>query len=279
MKTRGFWFIFWLLLLCCLGAAGFFVGWVQYAVPAGRYGVLETKTNGVLRETFAAGKIDWRWQRLIPKNAEVLVFPVFYTAQETTVSGMLPSGVLYSSLFAKRPDFSYSFTIAGTVKIRPESLPALVEQGLRTEEDMSAHVAQKNSEIASAAALILLSGETPLADLRAAFDTQTLRTTLAQNPAFSTLEIESLTVRDIKMPDLEIYNQAKESFQAYRQELDQAIQAAANSQAAALIRNTAALEHLDKLGALFEKYPHLLDVFKGSGDISDILKELGTAEM
>ncbi len=62
-----------LLLLVC-SATVFFIGWIQFSVPAGKYGVLVSKTGGVDPDPVLPARFRWQWERLIPTNTELFVF-------------------------------------------------------------------------------------------------------------------------------------------------------------------------------------------------------------
>ena len=62
-----------LIVLVC-AAAVFFFGWTQFSVPAGKYGVMLSKSGGYYPQAVIPGNFTWRWERIVPTNAQILVF-------------------------------------------------------------------------------------------------------------------------------------------------------------------------------------------------------------
>jgi hypothetical protein len=267
-------FICVLILLVCAGAAVFLAGWVQLALPQGQYGVMETKTNGMVPQVFQAGHIDWRWERLIPKNAKLYLFSSKAYTAARTVSGTLPSAATYSSQMDSKPDFSYSFTITSSVTVKPEALLPLMEKtGIRTQEELDTALAQKSAEIASATVEFLLSRPqaSPLDTIRVLVDEDAIRVKINSDSYFSDITLESVSASEVKIPDLELYQLAKESYLNYLAQVTAAVKSAAEAQAFSMVKNNAALERLEKLAELLEKHPTLAELISKNGVIGDTL--------
>jgi hypothetical protein len=281
MKKRGA-VIFWLIVLCALAGAGFVFGWVQFRLPTDRYGVLVTKTHGVLPQVFRAGQVDWRWEKLIPTNAELLTFPQFDLSNGHTVSGALPSAEVYAAQVTPAPDFTYAFTYDLRLGLTAEGILALVAGGVRTEDGATGYLQDKAAEIAGAAALYLVTNESrdALSRLTNALDSAALRAALEGSSSvdMTGVELQSITLSQVKMPDLELYDQLKASYSAYRLQVDDALKEAARNQAASLVRSNAALDRMERIGALFEKYPALAEVFNRTGDLSASLRAFNLTE-
>jgi hypothetical protein len=262
------------LLLVCALAAGFVAGWMQLWLPHGQYGVMDTKTSGLIPTVFAAGNFDWRWERLIPTNVKLLLFSDEPYTDTTTISGTLPSAATYSAQLESKPDFSYSFTLTTSVRVKPESLVSLMEHnGVRTQDDLDAILKQKTEDIASAAVDFLLSQpqNNPLQTIHAVLDTDAIRRKISNDSYFADITLESVILSDAKMPDIELYNLAKQSYNDYRAEVDIAIKTAAEAQAFSIVKSNAALEQLEKLAVLLEKHPALSEVVAKNGAIIEAL--------
>jgi hypothetical protein len=262
------------LLLVCIGAAGFVAGWTQLWIPHGQYGVMDTKTSGLIPTIFEAGDFDWRWERLIPTNAKLYFFSSDPYTDTTTISDTLPSADTYSAQLESKPDFSYSFTVTTTVRIKPEALVSLVEKsGTRTQDDLDALLKQKTTDIASATVEFLLSQpqSNPLQTIRSTLDIDAIRRKISDDSYFAGITLESVTLSDAKMPDIALYNLAKQSYNDYRAEVNAAIKASVESQALSMVKSNAALERLEKLAELLEKHPALAEVVAKNGAILDAL--------
>ncbi len=66
-------FISFIIILLFAGFI-FYLGFVSFRVPVGKYGVMTSKTSGVYQKIIENEKFCWRWEKVIPKNAEIYVF-------------------------------------------------------------------------------------------------------------------------------------------------------------------------------------------------------------
>jgi hypothetical protein len=158
----------------------------------------------------------------------------------------------------------------------------LVAEGIRTEEDAKGYLQGKAAEIAQAAALYLIENEKrdALSRLTNALDSSALCAALEKNSGLDLngLELQDVTLSQVKMPDLELYDQLKSSYSAYRIQVDDALKEAARGQAASLVRSNAALDRMERMGELFEKYPSLAEVFTKTGDLTATLRAFNLTE-
>jgi hypothetical protein len=120
-------FLISLFILIILGGAGFFFGWAQMPVPPGAYGVLRSKTHGVDETLIREGEFRWIWYKLIPTNTETLVFTLKPVSWPFKVQGSLPSGNTDAAAAGVDADFSYELSGTLFFSIKPELLPALVD--------------------------------------------------------------------------------------------------------------------------------------------------------
>jgi hypothetical protein len=263
-----------IVLLLCAGVAALVVGWVQFALPQGQYGVMDTKTSGLIPTVFEAGNFNWRWERLIPTNSKLAFFSSDVFTDTTTITGTLPSASTYSSLLESKPDFAYSFTVTTSVRIKPEALVSLMEKsGVRTQDALDAALRQKTADIARATVEFLLSQpqSNPLQTIHITLDTDAIRRAISADASFADITLESVTLSDSKMPDIELYEFAKQSYTTYRAEINAAIRTAAESQALTMVKNNAALERLEKVAELLESHPTLAEIIVKNGDLGGAL--------
>ncbi|MDR3284167.1 MAG: hypothetical protein LBS97_03185 [Treponema sp.] len=267
-------FVFFCLLVIAAASAAFFAGWVQLALPHGWYGVLDTKTSGLIPQVFQAGQFDWRWERLIPGNAKLSFFSERPYSGTDTISGALPSADTYSAQLENKPDFSYSFTVASTVKIKPDALiPLLEKTGIRAQEELDTALMRKTAGIAQAAVKFVLSRQpdSPLQSIHIAVDADVIRAQINGDASFSDITLESVAIIEAKMPDMELYALAKETYNNYRAQVNAAMRNAAEQQAQNMIKSNASLEHLEKVAELLEKHPTLAELIAKNGAIGDNL--------
>ena len=134
---------FFIILLAAAGAV-FYFGWIQFAVPADKYGIMVSKTGGVYPHVIQRGTFAWRPERLLPTNARLFLFPAEPVQTTQIIEGELPSARLYSEWMKivaadsnkeKSADFSYSAAFTITAAVRAESLAALYVRGAITDQD------------------------------------------------------------------------------------------------------------------------------------------------
>ena len=116
-----------LFILLVFSALVFFIGWTQFKVKAENVGVVISKTSGVDPLPVENGKFSWHWQFLLPTNAILRTFEIKPVNTTKTVSGELPSGNLYSSIFNSSDNFSYSFSFSISLTISPQAIIELVK--------------------------------------------------------------------------------------------------------------------------------------------------------
>lgn len=80
-----------LIILILFGGVVFYLGWVQFDVPIGNYGLMLSKTSGVYPELIQSGTFLWRWERLLPTNTQLRIFSLDPVSQTDTFNSSLPS--------------------------------------------------------------------------------------------------------------------------------------------------------------------------------------------
>ena len=87
-----------LFIIILFAGAVFFIGWGQFAVPAGSYGVMVSKTSGISEKTIVPGEFCWFWERLLPTNVSMRTFSMIPVTKETTIS--TDSETIYMDVYA-----------------------------------------------------------------------------------------------------------------------------------------------------------------------------------
>ena len=247
-----------LILLLAAGCAVFFLGWVQYSVPAGSVGVLRSKTHGT--ELVSEGKLHWVWYKLIPKNVTVLVFSVKENTIALEISGVLPSGSTYSALAGLKTDFSYNYSGSLTYRLKTEYLPALCSsENLLSQADLDAYLSRLKGEIENQAKSLLWSygeNEKILEEAQKTGKIEALEKALVSaNPM---IEILGCTIKTIRFPDFVLYNEVRQLYNDYlgaqRIEIRETIELAALEN----IQNRRRIDDLTVYGELLTKYPILI---------------------
>ena len=183
---------------------------------------------------------------------------------EVSFEGSLPSGQLYSSILPENPDFSLSGNVTIQFGIVPESLPALVAEEKLLPEALDDFYEAKAEQISNRL----------MDKLKSATLNQQMERELARE--FPDLKILSLRTETVRVPDLELYELARQSYKELVEIRDRSREEAVARMAVEQVRAENArdqeretLEALREYGKLLNEYPILLKamyVQKLSGD-------------
>jgi hypothetical protein len=260
-----------LVFLLLIGGAAFFLGWAQFGVPPGSWGVLRSKTHGTDPEPIREGRIRWVWYKLIPSNVTVTVFKLDNQTVPLEVSGTLPSGDVYSALAGLKADFSYRFSLSLSFRLRGESLPALAgRENLLDQEDLDRYITRLSGEMENRARTLLLSygeNEKSLEEARSAGTIRALETELQK--AFPDTENISCTVKTLDFPDFILYGELRNLYRDYLAAQRDDMRGEIGLLAAETLRGRRRFEELSNYGELLTKYPLLLQYLaleKGRAD-------------
>lgn len=256
-------FIMWLILLLALAGAVFLAGWIQFRVPAGQYGVYVTKTRGWHPEVLEPGRFAWTWEALIPSNLRLFRFTLEPRTETVSFSGTLPSADIYAAFAVGSPDFSYEATFDLSAAVLPEALPEAAEsRKIETQESLDARLAEGiRTAGESLKGLLLARSADPdwiSAVLRG--DPGTAEDLAARiRGSVPDLEIRSLSVRSLKVPDLDLYKAVKAKYLGFLESADSALGRTLEREAQARAQTELRLESLERYGQLITKYPKLID--------------------
>ena len=252
-----------LIILILFGAAVFYLGWVQFDVPIGNYGLMLSKTSGVYPELIHSGKFLWRWERLLPTNTQLRLFSLDPVVQTDTFSSSLPSAQLYATKLEGNPDFTYTITVESTGKIQPQDLISLVEQhNLQDQEALEKLIRDEIHQFnVAVTAYLLEETQNDTTGLRIqTVTTQELVEATAFTERAPWLEIVSTDIRNVKMPDASLYLTAKNAY------LNSIIEGTGSQEITENNNFTA----LVNLGEILTKYPALVE-FMVAGDVTTTL--------
>ena len=254
-------FLIVLVILVILAGVLFYFGWIQIQLPAEHYAVVFTKTGGYDEEVIRPGEFSWRWERLIPTNMRLYAFDLRPRSEEVSFQGNLPSAELYASVLPENPDFSYRGEIEVIFSIAPESLPALVAEEKLLPDQLDDFYDAKAGAFSDAVLGALQQIDADPAD------TQDLNRIVRREVTdlLPELEISSLNVRVLHVPDRDLYELARASYrdlvQANNRAREEAVARLADEQVRAdnsRAREREDLEALREYGELLNQYPILL---------------------
>ena len=254
-------FLIILVILVVLAGTAFYFGWVQILLPPENYAVVFTKIGGYDDQVIRPGEFSWRWERLIPTNMTLYTFDLHPRTLDVSFEGSLPSGQLYSSILPENPDFSLSGNVTIQFGIVPESLPSLVAEEKLSPETLDDFYEARAEQISNRVMNSLKEVQSDLAS------SATLNLQMERKLAreFPDLKILSLRTETVSVPDLELYELARQSYRELVEIRDRSRDVAVARLAEEQVRAENArdqerktLEALREYGKLLNEYPILL---------------------
>ena len=272
-------FIFWLFFLIIIaGVVGYF-GWIR--VPENNVALGFSTITGYDTAFMESGKLNWRWQKLVPKCYTLKMYQLETQSADVSVSQTLPSGELYASEMTGKPDFSFAVKYAVTYKIKEDSLYGMATSGDLGDGGLAAFYADVKEKIQNAAAS-LLGEEMSKAMAGSTFSQKALGDGVKARigEQLSDIEIISFDTVEAKFPDIELYKTAKAKY-LENQEKKQEMAAQQEKETTDFnAKIDQRIELLKKYGELLTQYPILIEYFKSKNEsllpeglkIDDIIK-------
>lgn len=203
-----------LLILFLSASAIFYIGWVQIKVKPDTIGIIVSKTNGIEDEPVVNGQFYWSKLFLLPTNAILKTFSVKPLNTEKTVSGQLPSGELYTSIYNSSNNFNYSFTFTISLSISPKAIVELFCQNkISDNEDLEKYLQGTADTIAQLATSYILekSRENPKFLVESIRRDDLFRAIKVYNE-FPQVDLQVFAVSQSKIPDFNLYSQLQNQF-------------------------------------------------------------------
>ena len=272
-------FIFWLFFLIIIaGVVGYF-GWIR--VPENNVALGFSTITGYDTAFMESGKLNWRWQKLVPKCYTLKMYQLETQSADVSVAQTLPSGELYASEMTGKPDFSFAVKYAVTYKIKEDSLYGMATSGDLGDGGLAAFYADVKEKIQNAAAS-LLGEEMSKAMAGSTFSQKALEDGVKARigEQLSDIEIISFDTVEAKFPDIELYKTAKAKY-LENQEKKQEMAAQQEKETTDFnAKIDQRIELLKKYGELLTQYPILIEYFKSKNEsllpeglkIDDIIK-------
>lgn len=257
-----------ILVIVLLAGAGlvFFFGWTQFSIPAGKYGVMLSKSGGYYQKVITPGQLTWRWERLIPTNARIFVFDLAPRQVHYTAEGALPSADQYSKVLNIKDNFSWSFSVDALVTLKPEYLVAAVtKNGLQTQEGLETAI---DSGVQAALQTLMYRYVSELLDNPYEYQqvktdyhalSEKIKSELSKTigPEFL---IEDITLSKIVIPDIHTYKLAEQSYNLYEQQREMLLAETAAKEAQYAASEQFQIDRLTKWGDFLAKYPHIIEL-------------------
>ncbi|MFP4204598.1 MAG: hypothetical protein ACLFSP_00640 [Spirochaetaceae bacterium] len=262
-------FLVGLFILLIAAGAVFYIGWVQIRIPAGSYGVVFTKTGDWDETVIRPGEFHWRWERLLPTNFTLHVFPATAHRVDLRSSGTLPSAEVYAEYLEDSPDFGYQIDLTVAYRIRASELPRLArEQGLRP-ADLEEWYNDYDDRITDQARGLVREvyteaqeespGRIHLASLE-----KELTDAFAEE--FSDLEFLQVVPTRVSVPDFDLYEAGRSLYFETVEARRAAIAEDALEAEERRITEESRLGTLKRYGEVLSEFPVLLDYFSMSAE-------------
>ena len=194
-------------ILAVFTGAVFYVGWTQFRVKPDTIGIVVSKTSGVDEKPVLNGEFAWHWQFLLPTNATLKTFHIKPYSTQKTISGTLPSGEAYASIYNAQGLFDYSITFDIQLTVSPEAVVELMELNKITDDaDLAVYLEGAAGTLAQHAANYILSR----AETNTAFRTESLRREeilrgIQIYKDFPELDVSVFSIQNSKLPDYNMY--------------------------------------------------------------------------
>lgn len=196
-----------LFILAVFTGLVFYAGWTQFRVKADTIGIVVSKTSGIDDKPVLNGEFAWHWQFLLPTNATLKTFHIKPVSVVKTVSGTLPSGEAYASIFNADRLFDYSFTFDIQLTLSPEAVVELMKLNKITDDtDLAAYLEGAAAVLSQNAANYILSR----AETNPAFRPESLRRDellrgIQIYKDFPEVDVSVFAIQNSKLPDYNMY--------------------------------------------------------------------------
>ncbi|MDR1317675.1 MAG: hypothetical protein LBK13_12460 [Spirochaetales bacterium] len=261
------------IILLAAGGTVFYFGWVQIGIPAGNTAVIFTKTRGWEEKPVSPGTFIWRWEKLIPGNFTLYLYPdKIYTA-EIVCEGNLPSADVYNLFLDGRPDFRYELRLTLSYRVREDSFPVLAGEQNVLPEGLEEWLGSVRSGIGAKcaeaiSALFEAAGEAPVRP--GAAEKQILDALAgALETAYPSLEVTGIMPARISLPDTALYVKGRELYLEQVNGKKEAIRQSASQMMTHIQQEDERMESLRKYGELLTRYPILMDFLKIEKDLAE----------
>lgn len=258
--------LFIVILSAVVSAVVFFFGWTQFSIPAGKYGVMLSKSGGYHQKLIIPGQLTWRWERLIPTNARIFVFDLAPRQVHYAVDGVLPAAEKYSKVLNIKESFAWSFSADALAAVKPEYLAGIVsQQGLQTQEALEAYTDARVKAALQTVAYHYISDllDDPYKYQQVKADYQQLSETIKEEldkEIGQDITLSAVTLSNLVIPDIHTYKLAEQSYNLYEQQREQLLAETAAKEAQYAASEQFQIDRLTKWGEFLAKYPHIIEL-------------------
>lgn len=195
------------LILAVFTGIVFYIGWTQFRVKPDTIGIVVSKTSGIDEKPVLNGEFAWHWEFLLPSNATLKSFQIKPVNVQKTITGTLPSGSAYASIYNAEGLFDYSFTFDITLTVSPEAIVELMKLNKITDDnDLTTYLEGAAGSLAQYAANYILNR----ADENSSFRVESLRREEILRGVhiykeFPEVDVSVFSIQASKLPDYNMY--------------------------------------------------------------------------
>ena len=196
-----------IVILAVFTGIVFYKGWTQFRVKPDTMGVVVSKTNGVDDKPVLNGEFAWHWQFLLPTNAVLKSFQIKPVNVEKTISGVLPSGEAYASIYNAQGLFDYSFTFNIELTVSPEAVIELMKLNKITDDqDLEVYLEGAGGTLAQYAANFILSKAKDNPEFRVeSLRREEILRGIQIYKDFPEIDVTFFSIQKSKLPDYNMY--------------------------------------------------------------------------
>ncbi len=262
-----------LFIILLLGAGYiFFAGWMQLRVGPNMAGIARTKTGGWHRRPITPGTFTWLWEAAIPGNLALYNYSLNPRQPIIEVDGSLPSGDLYSLYLPGNPQFAYSAAIGVHYRIRIDRIAHLAENEGTLPDQLENwyRINDLRIEAALVDEIHKLFRENGAAR-HGEIEQQILG---RMENEFIDIEVVSVYVLRMNLPDTDLYKVAKESYLAIARQSEQGPEDSASNNSFQQTRLIAHINTLKQLGDILNDSPEIIEYIKLAQDNPELFDNI-----
>lgn len=248
------------------------LGWVQFSVPPGKYGVVISKTHGLDLKPVKSGEFRWIWYKLIPTNVKISVFTLDQYKYPINFKSSLPSGDVYSSFVGlSNADFSWNLYGEISYSLDPQMLvPVANEYNLTNQEELDYYMENTAKNIEVLILRILSSSGNDSARLEQIMSgNPDARLDKEINENFPEIMDFSLKIYTAKYPDFVLYREIRQIYEDFLKSQRDYLNSSFGKRAQTHIETQLRFDELERYGDMLTRYPILLDYLRMEQNINN----------
>ncbi|MFQ3620301.1 MAG: hypothetical protein SNJ78_05055 [Spirochaetales bacterium] len=255
--------IVWIILsLIILAGVIFFFGWISLSLPSHTWAVSFSKSSGWEESIYEPGHFYWRWQRLIPGNFSLYLYPIQSYSVKAISKGTLPSASVYAEVLEGSPSFAFSLEVHLQFVPKKDTFVQLVRSEKLTPDNWEQWIESKKQHItAFILDRILQQGLEKILASDPSSPTDVLKQFLSEEweKAFPYFQLQSLMLSEYQFPDLELYQKGKKLYFAKEEVRREAFLEQTRKNTIETLLEEQKIERLKRYGELLKIYPNLLE--------------------